>query len=78
MKFVTFADEANWFCSGEDVKEFRIIINTVEKELIMIKKWFDITKLLVNKKTKQNKNLHLWCLVMPGLMVKAEFRWGHN
>ena len=39
LKFVMFADDTNLFCSGEDMKE---LLKTVEREMIMLKKWFDL------------------------------------
>ena len=42
LKFVMFADDTHLFCSREDMKE---LLKTVERELIMLKKWFDINKL---------------------------------
>ena len=43
-------DDTNLFCSGPDIKE---LLSTVEKELSMLKEWFDINKLSLNEnKTK--------------------------
>ena len=50
LKIVTFADDTNLLCSGEDIEE---LLKTVEIELTKLKKWFDRNKLSLNeKKTK--------------------------
>lgn len=50
LKFVTFPDDTYLFCSEADIKELLV---TVEKELIILKKWFNRNKLSLNQdKTK--------------------------
>ena len=50
LKYVLFADDTNLFCSGGDLRQ---LLDTVEKELKILKRWFDINKLSLNlKKTK--------------------------
>ena len=50
LKIVTFAEDTNLLCSGEDMKK---LLKTVENELIRLKKWFDMNKLSLNEsKTK--------------------------
>lgn len=50
LKFVLFADDTNLYCSGKSLEQ---LLNTVERELKVLKKWFDINKLSVNlNKTK--------------------------
>lgn len=50
MDCVLFADDTNLFCSGKDLKH---LLGTVETELKIIKRWFDVNKLSLNlNKTK--------------------------
>ena len=50
LKCVIFADDTNLFCSGKRLKDLLFII---EKELEIIKSWFDVNTLSLNiKKTK--------------------------
>ena len=64
LKFVTFADDTTLFCSGPDIKE---LLSTVERELIMLKEWFDINKLSLNEnKTK--------CMVFSGVRANCEIK----
>ena len=57
LKIVTFADDTNLFCSGEDMKE---LLKTVEREIIKLKKWFDRNKLSLNE-NKNNIYGIWWC-----------------
>ena len=57
LKIVTFADDTNLLCSGEDMKE---LLKTVERELIKLKKWFDRNKLSLNE-NKNNIYGIWWC-----------------
>lgn len=45
LKVVLFADDTNLYCSGENLEW---LLNTVEIELNILKKWFDLNKLLLN------------------------------
>lgn len=50
LKFIMFADDTNMFCSGKNMDE---LLQSVEKELTVLKKWFDYNKLSLNEnKTK--------------------------
>uniref|UniRef100_A0A8C6NYB4 Reverse transcriptase domain-containing protein n=1 Tax=Nothobranchius furzeri TaxID=105023 RepID=A0A8C6NYB4_NOTFU len=50
FKFIMFADDTNLVCSGKDIKE---LLKKAEKELNILKSWFDVNKLSLNiKKTK--------------------------
>ncbi len=50
MKCVAFADDTNLYCTGDDLNELRLM---VESELNVFKKWFDRNKLSLNEnKTK--------------------------
>lgn len=50
LKFVIFADDTNLFCSGKNLKE---LLYAIERELEILKTWFDVNKLSLNmKKTK--------------------------
>lgn len=50
LKFVMFADDTNVFCAGENMKQ---LIQIIERELTMLKKWLDLNKLSLNEnKTK--------------------------
>ena len=50
LQFVLFADDTNFFCSGDDLG---IIAENITNEMIKLKRWFDENKLLLNlKKTK--------------------------
>lgn len=50
LHFVLFADDTNLLCSGKDLRH---LLDTVERELGTIKRWFDINKLSLNlNKTK--------------------------
>ncbi|KAK0146590.1 putative RNA-directed DNA polymerase from transposon BS [Merluccius polli] len=50
LNFVVFADDTNLFCSGENIQQ---LLEEITKELVKLKKWFDINKLSLNlKKTK--------------------------
>lgn len=50
LKFVFFADDTTLYSSGKNIEQ---LLSTVEKELSIFKKWFDIKKLLLNiNKTK--------------------------
>ena len=50
MNCILFADDTNFFCSGDQLTD---IITTVENEMKLVKKWFDVNKLSLNiSKTK--------------------------
>ena len=50
MNCILFADDTNFFCSGDKLTD---IITTVENEMKLVKKWFDVNKLSLNiSKTK--------------------------
>ncbi len=50
MNCVLFADDTNFFCSGEQLND---MITTVESEMKLVKRWFDVNKLSLNtSKTK--------------------------
>ena len=50
LQFVLFADDTNFFGSGDDLG---IIAENITNEMIKLKRWFDENKLLLNlKKTK--------------------------
>ena len=50
LKYVLFVDDTNLFCSGSDLRQ---LLDTVEKELKILKQWFENTKLSLNlQKTK--------------------------
>jgi hypothetical protein len=50
LKCVLFADDTSLYCSGKDIEQ---LLDKVENELTILKKWFDINKLSLNlKKTK--------------------------
>lgn len=50
MKCVLFADDTSLYSSGSDLEQ---LLNSAEKELTKLKKWFDINKLSLNlSKTK--------------------------
>uniref|UniRef100_A0A669C5X4 Reverse transcriptase domain-containing protein n=1 Tax=Oreochromis niloticus TaxID=8128 RepID=A0A669C5X4_ORENI len=50
LKCVLFADDTTLYCSGKDLEQ---LLTTVEKELNILKNWFDVNKLSLNiKKTK--------------------------
>uniref|UniRef100_A0A3B3BUC2 Reverse transcriptase domain-containing protein n=1 Tax=Oryzias melastigma TaxID=30732 RepID=A0A3B3BUC2_ORYME len=50
LKFIMFADDTNMFCSGQNIVE---LLNVVEQEFNLVKKWFDFNKLSLNEnKTK--------------------------
>lgn len=48
--FISFAHDTNLFCSGPDIK---VLLKTLEKELIVLKAWFDSNKILLNEKKKK-------------------------
>lgn len=50
LKYILFADDTNLYCSG---KSLEWPMNTVEREIKVLKTWFDINKLSLNlSKTK--------------------------
>lgn len=50
LKMVLFADDTNLYCSGKSLEQ---LLNTVELELRVFKKWFDVNRLSLNlSKTK--------------------------
>lgn len=50
LQSVLFADDTNFFCSGEDLKTLAVCVET---EMVNLKKWFDENKLSLNlNKTK--------------------------
>ncbi len=50
LRFVLFADDTNFFVSGKNLK---ILIKTIEQELVLLQKWFNRNKLSLNlSKTK--------------------------
>ena len=50
LKYVLFADDTSLYKSGKDLEQ---LLHVVEKELLILKKWFDINKLSLNlSKTK--------------------------
>lgn len=50
LKMVLFADDTNLYCSGKNLEQ---LLNTVEIELMILKKWFDDNRLSLNlSKTK--------------------------
>lgn len=42
LNLISFADDTNLLCSGPDMK---VLLKTVEKELMVFKEWFDSNKL---------------------------------
>lgn len=46
LKFVTFADDTDLLCSVEDMKE---LLKTLERELIVLKKWFAVNMISPNE-----------------------------
>ncbi len=50
LKMVLFADDTNLYCSGKSLEQ---LLNTVELELRVFRKWFDVNRLSLNlSKTK--------------------------
>lgn len=50
LNFVLFADDTNFYSSGNDLKE---LVKSMEQEMVKLKEWFNINKLSLNlKKTK--------------------------
>ena len=50
MQFVLFADDTNFFCSGQDLKS---VAESITNEMVKLKQWFNKNKLSLNlKKTK--------------------------
>ncbi len=50
LKMVSFADDTNLYCSGKSLEQ---LLNTVELELRVFKKWLDDNRLSLNlRKTK--------------------------
>ena len=50
LKTILFADDTNLLCCGDNLEQ---LLDTVEKELIKLKSWFDANKLTLNlSKTK--------------------------
>lgn len=50
LQFVLFADDTNFFSSGNNIQK---LVESIEYEMTKLKKWFDVNKLSLNlKKTK--------------------------
>ncbi len=47
LKYVLFADDTNLYCPG---KSLEWLLNTVHREMKVLKKWFDINKILTQLK----------------------------
>lgn len=65
---ILFADDTSLYCSGKDPE---LLLNTVETELKILKKWFDVNKLSINlHKTKYivfgNKVVNKPCRIKIG------------
>lgn len=45
LRFVLFADDTNFFCSGDDLKT---LSENTESEIVKLKIWFDVNKLSLN------------------------------
>ena len=54
MQFVLFADDTNFFCSGDDLI---CLAETITNEMVKLKKWFNKNKLSLNLKKKQVHDL---------------------
>ncbi len=50
MQFILFADDTSFLGSGDNLK---MLAESIQNEMVKLKKWFDINKLSVNwNKTK--------------------------
>ncbi len=80
LRFVLFADDTNFFVSGKNLK---ILIKTIEQELVLLQKWFNRNKLSLNlSKTKfmlftNQKCFDNVCLILNGITIErvSEFRF---
>ena len=63
LKSILFADDTNLFSCGNNLEQ---LLDTVEKELEMLKSWFDLNKLTEYKNSKQN---HLYTKKMLGHFI---------
>uniref|UniRef100_A0A3B3IP09 Reverse transcriptase domain-containing protein n=1 Tax=Oryzias latipes TaxID=8090 RepID=A0A3B3IP09_ORYLA len=79
LQFVLFADDTNFFCSGDNLKT---LAKSIEMEMIKLKMWFDYNKLSLNlTKTKfmvfGNKNRTEVTLSIDNIKIEqvSEFKF---
>lgn len=80
LRFVLFADDTNFFVSGKNLK---ILMKTIEQELVLLQKWFIKNKLSLNlSKTKFMLFTNQKCpdnvrLTLNGIIIErvSEFRF---